>query len=454
MEFRPIRLEDKALFQRYSFKSGTQNCDMSFANIYCWQDTYHSEIAEYGGFLLIRFVYGAGETGYMQPIGEGDVRDVIARLHEDAASRGSALRIVGITQQPWRERIEELFPDRFAFSAPRSLCDYIYLAEDLAALQGSHYKPKRNHINRFRSLYDYRYEPLTAENMGDCMALNRLWQQMRDDHSASEREEQAAMQRAFADFEALGLRGGVLYANGKVAAFTYGSPINPDTFCTHVEKADTDFDGAGAMINMLFAQDLAGEYKYINREEDLGIEGLRFSKLSYRPAVLLCKQSALLLTDRARQIRTLWQEVFGDERDFVDMFLMHHHNPALCFTHEEDGAVVAMLHIIPMQSNAGRVAYIYAVATSAEYRNRGFASALIDEALRHIEQSDNYDIVALIPSDDNARRLYAAHGFADTAIPMHFCHEFDFGTGDTARDVAMVRPLHGTPQPEQITVTA
>ena len=452
MDFRPIRIADKQLLQHYTFADGTRNCDMGFANIYCWQDTYHSEIAEYGGFLLIRFIYGNGETGYMQPIGEGDAKDVVARLREDAAQRGCALRIVGITRQQWCEHMEEAFPDCFAFSAPRSLCDYIYTAADLASLQGAHYKPKRNHINRFKALYDYRYERLTSDNMEDCLALNRLWQQAHDDNSASEREEQAAMRRAFANFDALGLRGGVLYADNRAAAFTYGSPLNRDTFCTHVEKADTSFYGAGAMINNLFAQELSSEYTYINREEDLGIEGLRFSKLSYRPTILLHKYSALWLSERARQIRALWQEVFGDEREFVDNFLMHHHNPELCLTEEADGKVVAMLHIIPMNSRTGRVAYIYAVATKAEYRRRGLASALVDKAVGLIEQTGDYDIAALIPSDAASRRLYAAHGFMETAIPMHFCHDFDFGTGDTTRDLAMVRPLHGTPIPTEITI--
>ena len=315
IDFHAITAEDQKLFRQYVFRSGIQNCDMSFANIFCWQDTYHSELAEHDGFLLTRFLYGENETGYMQPVGSGETRHIVEALREDAAHRGSALRIVGMTPG-WRQRIEDSFPGQFAFSAPRSLRDYIYLASDLANLPGRRYQPKRNHINRFLSKYEYRYEPLTGENVADCIELNRIWMSEHGDVSESEHSEQMAMRRAFENFDRLGLRGGVLYADSRIAAFTYGSPVSASTFCTHVEKADVRIEGAAAMINQLFARDLASEYEYINREEDLGIEGLRHSKQSYYPTVLLEKLSARELSVRERQIRELWMNVFGDEREF------------------------------------------------------------------------------------------------------------------------------------------
>lgn len=448
--FDRITVASKTLFEKYLNGRHILNCDMAFANIYCWQDTYRSEIAERDGFLLVRFEYGNGETGYMQPVGSGSIRNIVSVLADDAAARGSALRIVGLTPE-WRDEIEKAFPDRFAFSSPRSLCDYIYLSSDLATLQGRRYQPKRNHVNRFKTQYRFRYEPLSAADIPYCMELNRKWVAAHDD-SQSEQAEQAAMQRAFAHFGELGLRGGVLYADDRIAAFTYGSAIDDETFCTHVEKVDTEIEGAGAMINQLFAQSLADEYRYINREEDLGLEGLRFSKLSYHPTILLEKISARMLTTRERQIRTLWEEVFGDEREFVDAFLMHHHDPELCLTREADRRIVAMLHIVPMNTDRGHTAYIYAVATAAEYRHRGYASSLLDEALAKIEASGEYDFAALIPSSEESKRLYAAHGFEDAGIPITFSHEFDFGTGDSSKDLAMIYPIRSNALPEKIKV--
>ena len=449
--FDRITVASKPVFEKYLNGKHILNCDMAFANIYCWQDTYRSEIAECGGFLLVRFEYGDSDTGYMQPVGDGSIRNIVSILADDAAARGSALRIVGLTPE-WKAELERAFPDLFAFSSPRSLRDYIYLSSDLATLQGRRYQPKRNHANRFKAQYSYRYEPLSTTNISDCIELNRKWIAAHDDDSQSEQAEQAAMRRAFARFDELGLRGGVLYADDRIAAFTYGSAIDGETFCTHVEKVDTEIEGAGAMINQLFAQSLADEYRYINREEDLGLEGLRFSKLSYHPTILLEKISARMLTPRERQIRTLWEEVFGDEREFVDNFLMHHHDPELCLTRTDGGRIVAMLHIVPMNTDHGRMAYIYAVATAAEYRHRGYASSLLDEALMKIEFSEEYDFTALIPSDEDSKRLYAAHGFEDADIPITFSGGFDFGTGDKAKDLAMIYPIRSNALPEKIKV--
>ncbi len=444
MEFHPITLADREWFQRYTLPRPTRNCDLSFANIFCWQATYHSELAEAEEFLFIRFrTEEGGGTAYMQPVGDGDKAAAIRLMREDAARHGHALRIVGLTPE-WRDAVEALCPGAFAFAAPRANSDYIYRTADLATLAGSGYKAKRNHINRFTSLYEYRYEPICGANIGDCLRLNGRWLATHDATAVSERAEQAAMAAAFAHFVELGLEGIVLYADGEPAAFTYGSAIDRQTFCTHIEKADAGVEGAAAMINRLFAQNLAGRYEFINREDDLGLEGLRFSKLSYRPALLLDKISALELTVRQQEIRSLWERVFDDARADTDAFLVLHHDPALCLTHEAEGRTVAMLHIVPMRSEEGvRVAYIYAVATDAEFRGRGLASSLVEEALHRIAASGDYDMAALIPATEQSERIYARCGFEAVRLPVLFRHETGFGTGEAERDLAMVHRLGG-----------
>ncbi len=438
MEFHPITLADRERFSSYTLLRKVQNCDLSFANIFCWQDTYRSEVAEDGGFLFIRFRYGGGSVAYMQPVGDGDPAHAIGLLREDARQLGVPLHIVGMTDW-WWAAVERLYPEAFAFAAPRSHFDYIYRTADLASLAGSAYKPKRNHINRFTTLHKWHVEPIAEKNIGDCRLLNSRWLALHDCAAESERAEQSAMARAFDNFEALGLRGLVLYADGEAAAFTYGSAIDPQTFCTHVEKADVRFDGAAAMINRLFAESLAGEYGFINREDDLGLEGLRFSKLSYRPCLLLKKISGRELSLRERQMRTLWEEVFGDGRTEIDTFLMHRTDPDMSLAREVGGKVAAMLHIVPMRSDEGlRLAYIYAVATAEEHRNRGLASSLLEEALGKIKDSGKFDAAMLIPSSEASRRLYARHGFSETLRPVRFRSEYDFGTGNTDDDLAMV----------------
>ena len=296
IEFKPVRLEDRAVIERYTMPSGICNCDLAFANMYCWQEVFHSAWAEIDGFLVIRFQIDGGERiGYMQPVGTGDLGAIIPSLREDAHAHGQRLRIIGLTDEG-RETIARVHPCRFAFESDRALEDYVYNADDLRNLAGRRYQPKRNHINRFEAEYpDYRYEELTPDRFEACIALERAWRREHEGHTSELCAEQRAMQRAFRHFGELGLIGGCIYVGDRLAAFTYGSAVNDHTFDTHVEKADTEFDGAFTIINKLFAQHLPERFTLINREEDLGLEGLRQAKLSYHPAFLQHKFTAICL---------------------------------------------------------------------------------------------------------------------------------------------------------------
>ena len=432
--FHPVTVADKPLFDCYILSSEEQNCDLNFANIFCWSATYHSEVAEAEGFLVIRFDNG-GVKSYMQPVGCGDKATILELLLQDALELHTPLRLYGLSHE-WRTFLEENYPEEFAFDTPRALCDYIYRVEDLAQLPGRKYQPKRNHLNRFVARYKWRAEPLAKSNIKDCLALNDKWLANRE-VGDMERAEQQTLHCAFDNFEALGLRGIVLYADSAPAAFSYGTPINKRTFCTHIEKHDNTIEGAATMINRLMAQSLDEEFEFVNREDDLGLEGLRFAKMSYHPTILLDKISALQLTPEQREMRAMWHDIFGDEIAEIDSFLVRH-TDALPVIHKEDERVVSMLYVVPLQMWEQRVAYIYAVATLAEYRGRGIASKLLSEALRYISESGNFDCAALIPSSTESKRLYERLGFEDLQKQMLFPANDYLGTGSVPHDLAMI----------------
>lgn len=437
IKFHPVTVADKPLFEYYMLSSEEQNCDLNFANIFCWSDTYHSEVAEAEGFLVIRFDNG-GTKCYMQPVGNGNKRLIVELLRQDAFEQRAPLRLYGLSAE-WRKFLEREYPSEFAFDTPRALCDYIYRTEDLARLQGRKYQPKRNHLNRFVAQYDWYAEPLSKENIKDCIALNNKWLQGRN-MGATELAEQQTLVRAFENFDTLALRGLVLYANNAPAAFSYGTPITHKTFCTHIEKYDSGVEGAATMINRLMAQALEEEFEFINREDDLGLEGLRFAKMSYHPTLLLEKISALHLTTEQQEMRDMWHCIFGDEIHEIDSFLLTH-DDAIPLIHKENGCVVSMLYIVPLEILCKKVAYIYAVATKPEYRGRGIASKLLQEALRLIKASGRFDIAALIPSSTESKRLYERVGFVDTQTPMEFPTTDYLGTGSVPHDLAMTMPL-------------
>ena len=457
IEFHPVRLEDRRVIERYTMPSGICNCDLAFANMFCWQAVYHSAWAEIEGFLVIRFqIDGGTRIGYMQPVGEGDFGAIIPWLREDAHAHGQRLRIIGLTDKGC-EMMRRMHPGEFAFESDRALEDYVYNADDLRTLPGRRYQPKRNHINRFTAEYpDYRYEELTPERFAECMALEREWRKVHEGHTSELCAEQRAMQRAFEHFDELGLTGGCIYVGERLVAFTFGSAVNDHTFDTHVEKADTEYDGAFTIINKCFAEHLPARFTLINREEDLGLEGLRRAKLSYHPAFLQHKFTAIRLHPDELACKRLWQEAFGDSDDFIDSFLIRYYSRRRSLTLEEEGETVAMLHLVPFDTELGRTTYIYGVATAESARRRGLASQLMRQALARIaEQGDEAAFLIPTPGEEWLRAFYGRFGF-EGDIPTQFVTPdgFDFGTGDAATDRAMVwRRNTSTPLPEVLTAT-
>ena len=289
------------------------------------------------------------------------------------------------------------------------------------------------------------------------MALEREWRKTREEqHTSEQNAEQRAMLRAFEHFDELGLMGGCIHVGDRLAAFTYGSALNDHTFDTHVEKADTEFDGAFTIINKLFAQHLPERFTLINREEDMGIDGLRQSKLSYHPAFLQHKFTAMRLHPDELACKELWAEAFGDEEEFIDRFIIRYYSRRRAVTATVDGQLAAMLHLVPFDTCLGRTTYIYGVATARAFRRRGLAAGLLHEAMQRIRERDD-DAAFLIPTpgEEWLREFYAGFGF-EGHVPTRFVSEdgFDFGTGRTEDDLSMVwRRDASAPLPDTLTAT-
>ena len=293
LNFKPITIQDKEAITAYTRSGKYLNCDFAFSNMCSWRFLYHSEFAVDEDFLFIRF-YIKHYRVYMCPIGNGDARQAFNKIEEDAASNDYQLRIFGVTPSG-KEMLETLFPGKFTFTANRNFFDYIYLREELSALKGKKFQPKRNHINKFKKNYAYTYQTITPDMIPACLQLEQQWikanQTGKDADSLN--YENRSMVFALNHFDALDLTGGAIFVENEMVAFTYGSPINHYTFGTHVEKADILFEGIFSVINQEFASHLPEQYRYINREEDLGQPGLRQSKLSWQPAILLEKNMAV-----------------------------------------------------------------------------------------------------------------------------------------------------------------
>ena len=276
-------------------RSSHRGCTFSFANLYIWG---RQSVAKVGEDLLI-FSHYAGRTMYPYPVCAGDPRPALDALMADARERGIPFRLSGLNREDV-EHLQSWYPDQFVFHCGRGGHDYVYAIDDLADLKGKKYQPKRNHINRFLAEFpDARILPLSEETLPDARVLADRW------HARRTPEEDAGMElvalnRAFAHWQELELEGLVMYVGEQVVAMTMGSRLDEETVDVHFEKADVDYPGAYAVINRAFARHIREKYpevKFLNREDDMGIEGLRKAKLSYYPHHMVEKCWAHLTTE-------------------------------------------------------------------------------------------------------------------------------------------------------------
>ena len=295
--FKPIQTEDKETITAITYPDNLLNCDYAFANMCSWRFLYDSEYTIDDGLLIIRFFIDEKERKrmvFMFPVGNGDLRQVIDRMEQHSETSGHPLVILGVTPEG-KVKLDTLFPGHFTYIKERDFFDYIYLRDDLVNLTGKKFQPKRNHINKFKKLYDYTYAPVTQDIISECKKLEQVWYEANkaEEHDGDLFHERDSMSFALDHFNELGLLGGALIVDDRIIAFTYGSPINNTTFGIHVEKADIRYEGAFSVMSQEFAMHIPPQYVYINREEDLGIPGLRQSKLSYHPCLLLEKNTAI-----------------------------------------------------------------------------------------------------------------------------------------------------------------
>ncbi len=296
LNFKAPTIEDKKWVDECFSHSHSMNCEYTFGNTLIWTESYYGKICNYKGFFIC--TYGKNnDLYYSLPIGSGNFKEAMEAIFDDAKEKGIVPKFSGVTDS-YKELLNKDFPDMFDYEEDRGFADYIYSTEKMANLTGKKYHGKRNHISFFKKSHpDWKFEKIDSSNIDDCIKLHQNWIQERIVDDDSQQDEYSlefeAVLRAFENFDRLGLIGGLIRIDGKAIAYTLGEPKSKEVFVTHFEKAPADLRGAYPIINQEFTKNCLMDYKYVNREEDLNIEGLRKAKLSYEPEILLQKSVAI-----------------------------------------------------------------------------------------------------------------------------------------------------------------
>lgn len=293
LDFVSPTIKDSSWIKPMLASSCNLGCENAFGSIFVWGDFYGLKVFKYKDFLLRKFIEDNKEC-FMFPAGTGDLFDCINTLLDYSKNNKIDFSFSGLTQNNI-ELLEEIFPNKFEYFEQPSKEDYIYNTSDLINLKGRKYHSKRNHIAKFSRLYDWSFEQISEENIEDCKKFCEQWFcENSDDKRADIIHEKEAIKKALTYYNDLDCIGGIIKVNEKIVALTCGEKINKYIFVIHFEKALKDYKSAYAVINNEFAKHYLSSFIYVNREEDLGIPGLKKAKLSYHPIALLKRYKAIL----------------------------------------------------------------------------------------------------------------------------------------------------------------
>ena len=286
-------IQNKTILDYYLKYNYYPGCELSAANNILWGKYYQSYFFIVEDMLVFcRSKDGTADniTAVSFPIGEKNHQqafDILVNYFNEHERDFNMF----LVQPEAFEKIEEWYPGKFEIKYNRDDADYLYERKTLVSLAGKKLHGKRNHINRFLEMHpDYDYELIDSGNYRECIEFAVEWENNNNEEKdPGKTYERDIIEYALNNMTELGLKGALIKIDGKVVAFTIGEPLTKDTFVIHFEKAKSEVQGAYPMINKEFAKRELDRYKYINREEDMGIPGLRHAKTSYQPIKLVEK---------------------------------------------------------------------------------------------------------------------------------------------------------------------
>jgi uncharacterized protein len=281
--FVPVALADRDTIRPLLLAEDVCFCEYNFANLFMWGDIYQTR------WLLQEdrlWLYNGHDDLMLMPVGRALDMDGLLAVSDGLRRAGKSGNFVLVDPDfvqgnPDLERF-------FNRTADPDNGDYIYLSQKLVDLQGNKLHKKRNQISQFLAQHpDYSSRPLQPSDLGACLELAEKWCRLRTCEELDFTHETSALRRALNHFDELGLQGAAVSLAGELLAFSVFSRLNSNMADVHFEKFDPEVKGIGQVINWETAKALAGTYKYVNREQDLGIDGLRQAKRSYSPEYIL-----------------------------------------------------------------------------------------------------------------------------------------------------------------------
>ena len=297
-----ITLEDRDYLEEYLDGFEYKTSGLSYTSLYMWRKINQFTWKVFGDYLCIAaadnlepemgvsFMFPPlTKTGSYNP---AKLRQTILDAKEYFETRGEAF-VMKLVPFHMLEILEEAMPGELKFESDRPNYDYVYDTKELIELKGKRFHRKKNHLNYFLNNYEYEYREMTEDMAPEAMKFIREFNERKNLEDPHERElldmEEEAMKAVFLHLKSVGYLTGVIFIDGNIQALSIGGRLGKKTVTVHVEKANIEYRGLYQAINNEFCKHMAKDVKRINREEDMGLPGLRKAKLSYNPVKLIEK---------------------------------------------------------------------------------------------------------------------------------------------------------------------
>lgn len=301
IELHEITIDKKELLESYLNRKCSQNSEFTFTNLFMWRKSYDMRYTIINDMLCIMPQHEGGPRSGTFPIGwkgedgtEKDIRPVIEAMLDFFEKNGQE-PLIRLYDDDAVQKLVETFPGKFLITEDINYFDYVYDIEQLTKLSGKKFHTKKNHVNKFKKLYNYTYARMTPADRPECIALFDTWYQNKKEEIPGIDEEREAVMELFQNWEQLSVVGGCIRVDGEMVAFSFGEPLCKKMVVIHLEHANTDYEGAFAMMNQQFLEHEWQDYQLVNREEDMGLPGMRKAKESYRPVMMVKKYVATLM---------------------------------------------------------------------------------------------------------------------------------------------------------------
>ncbi|MHC6180438.1 DUF2156 domain-containing protein [Clostridium sp. JNZ X4-2] len=283
--FKPITIDDKIIFDKYLNHYNFDTCEYSFTNLIIWRKGCDIKYTIYNNALIIKKRDFKGNYHFMQPIGytEKNLKSIIEELLR-YKGKHPMVYLFKDAEEKFLNDLKEIYGDNISVKADIDNFDYIYTTEKLITLSGKKLHSKKNHYNYFTKTYDYEIKDFSEPNVkSDIENAAENWYKGKNNGDKYLEYELDGTREIINNMKLLNLEAMAVYVEDRIAAFTIGEQINDHMGIIHIEKGASSIRGIYTFVNKTFVENYLSAVKYINREQDLGIPGLRKAKKSYHP---------------------------------------------------------------------------------------------------------------------------------------------------------------------------